>query len=103
MADYYRDRVRHGGILFDEFIARWFNGQVRANQYGLAGKAAKNWGPDTLEGDLSEEILEANRRDQTVDTLQNQFRDEEYFASKDFELADIEVPLLSVANWVSAS
>lgn len=72
-----------------------------SNQYGLAGRAARNWGPDTLEGNLSEEDLVASRKSQPQDTVKHRFRDEEYFASKDFNLADIEVPLLSVANWVS--
>ncbi|RSL56817.1 hypothetical protein CEP53_006692 [Fusarium sp. AF-6] len=62
MSDYYRDRVRHEGIL-------------------------------------SEEELKANRNSQPDDTAKYKFRDEEYYMSKDFSLSDIEVPLLSVANW----
>ncbi len=103
MADYYRDRVRHGGILSNTFITRWYNRQVGTNQYGLPGRAARNWGEDTVEGDLSPEVLEKNRRDQRIDTAKYKFRDEDYYASKDFDLEDIEVPLLSVANWVSHS
>ncbi|KAL6703986.1 hypothetical protein ACN47E_008924 [Coniothyrium glycines] len=99
MSDYYRDRVRHGGILANTFISRWWNMQVITNQYGRPGKAARNWGPDTLEGDLTEDVLEKNRRDQTLDTARHKFRDEQYYASKEFNLEDIEVPLLSVANW----
>ena len=56
-------------------------------------------GPDTLEGDLSDEELVRNRQDQTVDNVKNRFRDEDYYSSKDFDLADVKVPLLSVANW----
>jgi hypothetical protein len=74
---------------------------VVSNQYGLAGRAARNWGPDTLEGNLPEEELKASRRDQPKDTSANKFRDEDYYRTKDFNLSDIEVPLLSVANWVS--
>ncbi|KAI8686824.1 PepX-C domain-containing protein [Fusarium sp. Ph1] len=99
MSDYYRDRVRHGGILSNTFIDWWWNRQVVSNQYGLAGRAARNWGPDTLEGNLSEEELKANRNSQPDDTAKYKFRDEEYYKSKDFNLSDIEVPLLSVANW----
>lgn len=73
--------------------------QVVSNQYGRPGRRAANWGPDTLEGDLSEEELVRNRQDQTIDNVNNHFRDEDYYASKEFDLADIEVPLLSVANW----
>ncbi|KAI0131924.1 Alpha/Beta hydrolase protein [Xylariales sp. AK1849] len=99
MSDYYRDRVRHGGILSNTFVARWWNRQVITNQYGLAGKVARNWGDDTLEGDLSPDVLLQNRRNQTIDTAAHVYRDEEYFVSKDFNLEDIQVPLLSVANW----
>ncbi|KAK3117132.1 hypothetical protein LTR53_001789 [Teratosphaeriaceae sp. CCFEE 6253] len=99
MSDYYRDRCRHGGILSNQFIAFWWNRQVVTNQYGRPGRAKANWGPDTLEGDLDEGELAKNRQDQTIDNLQNRFRDEDYYASKDFDLADVQVPLLSVANW----
>lgn len=54
---------------------------------------------DTIEGDLPDEVLKANRRDQTDDNEAHKYRDDEYYASKEFNLADIEVPLLSVANW----
>ncbi|KAJ6192374.1 Alpha/Beta hydrolase protein [Bipolaris maydis] len=65
MSDYYRDRVRHGGILSNTFI---------------------------------EELISC-RRSKPEDTAANSYRDDEYFKSKDFNLADIEVPLLSIANW----
>lgn len=97
MADYYRDRCRHGGILTG-FLDRWFSRQVLSNQYGLAGKAERNWGPDTLEGDLPEAELCQNRHDQVVDTAKNFYRDDLYYASRDYNLEDIEVPILSFAN-----
>ncbi|KAK5105814.1 hypothetical protein LTR62_002117 [Meristemomyces frigidus] len=99
MSDYYRDRCRHGGILSDQFITFWWNRQVISDQYGKPGRQKANWGPDTIEGDLGEEELAANRQDQTVDNVANSFRDDEYYATKDFDLANIKVPLLSVANW----
>lgn len=99
MSDYYRDRCRHGGILSNQFITFWWNRQVITNQYGRPGRSGANWGPDTIEGDLSDEEREKNRRDQTIDNVQNHFRDDEYYATKDFNLEDIKVPLLSVANW----
>lgn len=99
MSDYYRDRCRHGGILSNQFISFWWNRQVVSNQYGRPGRKAANWGPDTIEGDLSEEERANNRQDQTIDNEKYRFRDEEYYASKEFDLADIKVPLLSVANW----
>ena len=99
MSDYYRDRVRHGGILSNDFINLWWNRQVVSNQYGRPGRAAQNWGPDTLEGDLSEEELKSTRRDQTIDTAKYRFMDEEYYKSRDYAMEDIKAPLLSVANW----
>ena len=99
MSDYYRDRCRHGGILSNQFISFWWNRQVITNQYGRPGRKAANWGPDTIEGDLSEDELRVNRQDQTVDNIKYKFRDEDYYASKDFRLEDVKVPLLSVANW----
>ncbi|PMD19588.1 alpha/beta-hydrolase [Hyaloscypha hepaticicola] len=99
MSDYYRDRCRHGGILSNTFIKFWWDRQVITNQYGRPSRAASKWGEDTIEGDLSPKVLATNRRDQNDDNANNRFRDDEYYASKEFSLADIKVPLLSVANW----
>ncbi|KAK8189886.1 Alpha/Beta hydrolase protein [Phyllosticta capitalensis] len=99
MSDYYRDRCRHGGILSNSFIRFWWDRQVVSNQYGRPGRAARNWGPDTLEGNLPEEELVKNRQDQNIDNLNNHYRDDIYYASKEYDMADIEVPLLSVGNW----
>jgi predicted acyl esterase len=99
MSDYYRDRCRHGGILSNNFISFWWNRQVVSNQYGRAGRAARNWGVDTVEGDLPEEELIQNRQDQNIDNANNYFRDDMYFASKEYTQSEIQVPLLSVANW----
>ncbi len=108
MSDYYRDRCRHGGILSDRFINVWWNRQVLTNQYGRAGRSKITFPPDgpgargqeeTIEGDLPDGVLVANRRDQTQDNEANRFRDDEYYASKEYRLEDIEVPVLSVANW----
>jgi predicted acyl esterase len=108
MSDYYRDRCRHGGILSNKFIGFWWNRQVLVNQYGKPGRSTEKFRPDgpgareqeeTIEGDLSQEDLVANRRDQTLDNVANRFRNEDYYASKEFKLEDIEVPVLSVANW----
>ena len=99
MSDYYRDRCRHGGILSNAFIKFWWDRQVISNQYGRPGKKARNWGPDTIEGSLSEEELLHNRQDQNIDNANNRFRDDPYYASKEYNLEDIEIPLLSVGNW----
>jgi predicted acyl esterase len=99
MSDYYRDRCRHGGILADNFIRFWWNRQVVTNQYGRSDRASRKWGENTIEGDLGDEELLKNRNDQNIDNANNSFRDDEYYASKEYNLSDIEVPLLSVANW----
>ncbi|KAI2643528.1 X-Pro dipeptidyl-peptidase C-terminal non-catalytic domain-containing protein [Xylaria nigripes] len=108
MSDLYRDRCRHGGILSNTFIDMWWNRQVLTNQYGLAGRSTFTFSlekpgargqEETIEGNLPDEVLLKNRRDQTIDNDENKYRDDEYHVSKDFRLEDIEVPLLSVANW----
>lgn len=73
--------------------------QVIVNQYGRSGRAARNWGPDTIEGTLDEEELRSKCHDQNVENVNNRFLDDEYYASRDYDLSDIEVPLLSVGNW----
>lgn len=99
MSDYYRDRCRHGGILSNAFIKFWWDRQVVSNQYGRPGRADRNLGPDTIEGDLEEEELVANRQGQTVDNAEIRFRDDLYYASKEYSMSNIQVPLLTVANW----
>jgi predicted acyl esterase len=111
MSDYYRDRCRHGGILSNTFISFWWNRQVRphpttqlwlrltqvvTNQYGRPDRASRGWGYGTIEGDLDETTLTRNRRDQNIDNANNQYRDQEYYASKEYDMGDIKVPLLSV-------
>ncbi|KAG7058097.1 X-Pro dipeptidyl-peptidase C-terminal non-catalytic domain-containing protein [Colletotrichum scovillei] len=108
MSDYYRDRCRHGGIHSNKFIGFWWNRQVLVNQYGRKDRSKLDFPPDgpgargqedTIEGDLPEDVLVANRQDQTKDNEANRFRDDDYYASKEYKLEDIEVPVLSVANW----
>ena len=117
MSDYYRDRCRHGCICSNGFINFWWNRQVLTNQYGRPGRGTAAWGEDTIEGDLTPKVLEANRRDQNIENAcgylikdqshvtvlmqlpVNRFLDDDYYASKEYRLEDIEVPLLSVANW----
>jgi hypothetical protein len=82
-------------------VHRWYDRQVGSNQYGLGGRAERQWGIDSLEGVLTSDELEENRADQATDTAKWKFRDDEYYLSKDFNLSDIEVPILSAANWVS--
>lgn len=73
--------------------------QVGSNQYGLSGRQAKSWGDDTVEGSLSEAELEANRTTWLEVGRDCQFRDNPRVASVNYNLEDIQVPVLSVANW----
>ena len=98
MSDYYRDRCRHGGILSNVFIDFWWR-RVGSNQYGRSEGLDGETPPIPPEVVLSDEELESRRYDQTVDNRTYRFRDEEYYASKEYTLSDIEVPLLSVGNW----
>jgi predicted acyl esterase len=43
--------------------------------------------------------LEKNRNDQNIDNAKNSFRDQPYYASKEYNMDDIKVPMLSVGNW----
>ncbi|GLA50104.1 hypothetical protein AnigIFM63604_006126 [Aspergillus niger] len=98
-SDFYRDACRHGGILSNAGLDTIWERQIGSNQYGLAGRAARNRGDDTIEGSLSADEL-ANNRVTFVDVARkHRFRDGERFASVNFNLEDIQVPLLSVANW----
>lgn len=89
-SDYYRDLCRQGGILLNIFIDFWWV-KVGENQHGKPNKGG--------ECTLTEEELGKNRRDQTQDNRTYRFRDQEYYASKEYDLGDVQVPLLSVGNW----
>jgi putative CocE/NonD family hydrolase len=98
-ADTYRDAARHGGILSNGFFDYWWPRQVESNQYGLPGRASRNWGEDTIEGDLSADELATNRTNLVEALGERWYRDHEAFASVNVHLEDIKVPLLTVANW----
>lgn len=95
-SDPYSESLRHGGILSTKFFAGWYARQVAPNQYGLPGRASRNWGPDTIEGDLSTEELEENRHKTAWE--EQKYRDDKEMAPLNFNLEDVTVPLLSVAN-----
>ena len=95
-SDTYSESLRHGGILSNKFYSMWYSRQVAPNQYGLPGRAARNWGPDTVEGDLSIEELNANRSELVLH--EQRYRDDKSLASLNFNLEDVTVPVLTVAN-----
>ncbi|MDX3910596.1 MAG: CocE/NonD family hydrolase [Sphingobium sp.] len=99
-SDFYREAIRHGGIL-STFLQRWYPVQVVNGQHGLGSRARKS--RMTGEGiagdiDLSDEELEQRRVDIHANVLGAQF-DDGYAKARSAILAEIEVPLLSCGNW----
>jgi hypothetical protein len=99
-SDYYRELCRHGGILSD-FLNSWYPRQVASVQYGVGSRGAKSAvtgefvaGPDTL----SEAELAANRADSPGEATRRKLCDD-YYAARTADFSQIEVPLLSAANW----
>jgi hypothetical protein len=99
-ADAYRDALYHGGIYCD-FKARWFALQVRSVQHGVGERGARNpntgelvAGPETL----PDSELARNRADQLGEVRRHPLYDEWHVRTNP-ELAGIEVPFLSAANW----
>ncbi len=98
--DFYRDYLRHGGIL-SEFPKRWAAIQATTVQYGVGERARKNpntgvsvAGPVTLPVDeLADNIL---------DTWQEAAKRplcDAWYAARTPDLSKVTVPLLSCANW----
>ncbi|KAI6883741.1 alpha/beta-hydrolase [Hortaea werneckii] len=73
--------------------------RIAPNQYGLPGRAASGWCPDTIEGDLSSEELTHNRENLLNGPRATLFRDGDCYSTREFDLADVKVPVLSIANW----
>src|SRR5262252_7557979 len=98
--DRYRDSGYHGGIL-SEFQKLWAKHQVVNIQYGQGERAKKN--PNTGESvagpvTLSPEELARNRIDPFEAAKQHPL-DDAWHRERSAELAKVEVPLLSCANW----
>jgi hypothetical protein len=76
-------------------------------QYGRGGRHAHGaMGPDSPEGDLSEEQLNENLDDVPSAIANSEFIDDEMFTERMAGLMDyskIKVPLLSAGNWVCSS
>jgi len=99
-SDYYRELCRHGGILSD-FLSTWYPRQVTAVQHGVGERGAKSVvtgepvaGPPTL----PEAELAKNRVDSDGEAARRELIDD-YYAPRLPKFEDIEVPLLSAANW----
>ena len=100
-ADYYRDMAHHGGIMCT-FSRAWYGPYVVIMQNGLGSKGehssmTNDWvsGPETL----TSEELAANRSDWHADLVDNTLATDEFWTSRLPDFSQIEVPLLSAANW----
>jgi predicted acyl esterase len=99
-SDYYREFTHHGGIL-NIFTSRWYPVQVSSVQHGVGDRGLR----DVISGEpaagpvtLSDGELAANRSDPVADLLAHPL-DDDYYAERSPKLEDIEVPVLSAANW----
>jgi predicted acyl esterase len=99
-SDYYREVARHGGILCD-FLNSWHPRQVASVQHGVGNRGAKSpltgepvAGPDTL----PQTELAKRRADAPGEAKRHRLHDG-YYAARSAAFEDIEVPLLSAANW----
>ena len=101
--DLYRDSNRHGGILSSGFRAAWWARQVLVNQHGSTESpyrdretGERTTGPTSL----TNAQMEANRAEPTA---RWRFElDDEWTRERTPRLEQIEVPLLTAANWGGA-
>ncbi|MGW1424583.1 CocE/NonD family hydrolase [Bradyrhizobium manausense] len=100
-ADFYRDALRHGGIL-TSFWIRWYPAQVASVQHGLGTRGPTNRntgeliaGPETL----NFEVLARNAADLPAQHRQSCFATDAYCTERTPRLEDIEVPIFSRGNW----
>jgi len=99
-ADFYRDMTYHGGIR-STFFANWYDMQVKTVQNGLGDRGPTNavsglnaCGDETL----GDDELAANRIDLGAEIAEHPL-DDRFHRERSGLLEDIEVPLLSAANW----
>lgn len=99
-SDYYRDSIRHGGIMSNGFRGQWWPKQVLSNQNGNADSPYrdKETGGLTTGTPIPAALLPGNRADLMRDMQDHTLRDA-WFADRSARLDRIEVPLLSAANW----
>jgi predicted acyl esterase len=99
-SDYYRELCRHGGILSD-FLNSWHPRQVASVQHGVGTRGARSVvtgepvaGPPTLpQAELDEKCAD------TPGEAKRRKLYDEYYAARTPAFAEIDVPLLSAANW----
>jgi predicted acyl esterase len=99
-SDYYRELSRHGGILCD-FLSSWSRRQVTSVQYGVGERGARSrvtGEPVAGAQTLPEAELARHRADVADEALRRRTIDA-YYAARIPRWEDIEIPLLSAANW----
>ncbi len=101
-SDHYRDMSRHGGIFSNGFFERWYPRQVLPMQHGLGTAGARSpWVSDGLASGpqtLPEAQLWELRTDY-LGGLRSHPLDDSWHAERTADLGQIQVPLLSAANW----
>ena len=99
-SDYYRELARHGGILCD-FLDTWYKRQVLGVQHGVGDRGSKSIVTnEPIAGplNLNDEELKNNRLEIDTEVLNREFIDDYYLARMP-DFSQIDVPLLSTANW----
>ena len=97
--DFYREMTHHGGI-HNGFLPAWW-ARMGTIQHGVGSRGFLNPESGLLaagDEDLSDAELEANRIDLAAEIVAHRF-DDEWHAERSARPQDIEVPLLSCANW----
>ncbi|QHE86871.1 CocE/NonD family hydrolase [Hydrogenophaga sp. BPS33] len=99
-SNYYRDSIRHGGILSNGFRATWWPKQVLSSQNGNAETTHRDreTGLHTNGNSLSADMLAGSRSDCPRDMLEHPLYDA-WAQDRAPRLERIEVPVLSAANW----
>jgi len=100
-SDFYRECARHGGIL-GTFMKEWYPHQVENVQHGLGSRGrvnANNGQPISGPGELSQEELRASRIDIDTQLLEAELITSPFMEARGTDLAAVEVPVLSCANW----
>lgn len=100
-ADFYREPTHNGGIYMT-FMEGWYDEQVKNVQYGIGENGYVSsftgefvGGPETL----TKEELGSNRIDLVEELRSTELATDEWPAERTPDLSEIDVPLLSTANW----
>ncbi|MCP2091742.1 UNVERIFIED_ORG: putative acyl esterase [Paraburkholderia sediminicola] len=99
-SNYYREYVRHGGILSNGFNDAWWFRQIVTNQHGNHDTTHRDreTGLPTTGPMLEQGVLDKNRVDYLAAIRKYQLRDE-WMSSRIPDLRRVTVPVLSAGNW----